>query len=348
MDSEQILIQQGIERLVGLVPDACVSVESPAPKGKRYDAIIQLAFGNANIKLALEAKLSARRIVFGQLLNQLADSENPTLLTDYVGAELGEKLRQHAINYIDTVGNVYLKLTINELPFLLWIDGRKPDRRVDGKADHAFTKAGLRVTYWLLINPNRANETIRVIAQEAGGSLETVHRAKASLQDRGFLMEVRRGEWKLMNRKLLLDKWLEAYAARLQPSLLRGRYRLLKNETLADWNLQPLETPLTQWGGEPAADSLTNFLRPATWTLYTRQPTQVVARQLRLLPDAENGLVYLYEKFWPHDDDGLCVHPLLVYADLLISQDPRNHEVAQRLYHTYVQHLLDGTPATTV
>lgn len=340
METEHQLLQTGLDQLSTLLPDHQVSLKD-APAKTRYDAIMQLNRGGGCVTLSVEVKRSGKQIVWGKLLNQLDGAENPTLLTDYVNSGLGKKLRTQGINYVDAAGNAYLKIDTAGLPFLVWIEGQKPVRHIEEKADHAFTKAGLRVTYWLLTHPEQVNETMRTLAQAVGVSLETVHRARASLQQRGFLLELSKNEWQLTNRKNLLDKWIDAYVTRLQPGLLRGRYRLLKNESMADWEKQPIDAPLTQWGGEPAADGLTDFLRPATWIIYTREATQTIMKQLRLLPDPENGPVRIYEKFWPDDEPGPLVHPLLVYADLLSSPDARNHEVAQKLYETYVQRLLD-------
>jgi len=295
----------------------------------------------SSLTLAVEVKRSAARIVWGQLLSQLQHTINPTLFTDYVNPVLGEKLRREGINYVDTAGNAYLRPTDTANPLFIWIEGRKPVRRQEEKADHAFAKVGLRVTYWLLTHPDRANETMRAIAQQAGTSLETVHRVKSSLKQRGFLLNIRKDDWKLVNRKALLDKWIEAYATRLQPSLLLGRYRLGHDQSIANWQDIHLDAPSTQWSGEPAADELTNFLQPAEWTLYTRQPSREVMKALRLLPDPEKGPVRVYQKFWLHDEPDSFVHPLLVYADLLISQDARNAEVAQKLFESHVQHFLD-------
>ncbi|GAB3570720.1 hypothetical protein GCM10027578_27640 [Spirosoma luteolum] len=338
---EQDLLEEGMATLAEFLPEVGIRFERTPVKRTRYDAIVTLRVGENRITLSVEVKQSAKRIVWGQLLNQLTDAKNPTLLTDYINPVLGKKLRTQGINYMDTVGNIYLRVETGGLPLLIWIEGRKPIRQLAERADHAFTKAGLRVTFGLLAHPDWANETVRTIAQEVGTGLETVLRAKSSLQQRGFLKEVRQGEWKLVNRKALLDKWIEAYATRLQPGLLLGRYRLPNGKSIADWQGQCLASPQTQWGGEPAADGLTDFLRPAEWVLYTRQPAREVMKQLRLLPDPGHGSVRLYNKFWPHDEPGNAVSPLLVYADLLISGDPRNAEIAQKILDTHVQSLLD-------
>jgi hypothetical protein len=341
METENQLLVTGIDQLSILLSDYDISLKD-VTAGEGYDAIVHLERGSICVSLSVEVKNSGRQIVWGKLMNQLEDAENPTLLTDYVNPVLGEKLRARGINYVDTAGNIYLNVGgPTGLPFLIWIEGRKPIRHAEEKANHAFTKAGLRVTYWLLTHPELVNETMRTVAQAVNVSLDTVHRARVSLQQRSFLLEISKNKWLLTNRKNLLDKWIEAYATSLQPSLLRGRFRLLKNESMGDWKQQPIETPLTQWGGEPAADGLTDFLRPAEWILYTRETTQAVMKQLRLLPDPEEGPVRIYKKFWPDDEPGSLVHPLLVYADLLSSPDARNHEVAQKIYEEYVQRLLD-------
>jgi len=340
MDTEQHILHTGIDQIKTLLPSHRVTL-SERPDRVQYDAVVQLNRGGGCVNLSVEVKGSGKQVVWGKLLQQLSDAENPTLLTDYINPVLGEKLRAVRINYVDTIGNAYLNIDVNGLCLLVWIEGHKPRRYREEKADHAFTKTGLRVTYWLLLHPEQVNESMRTVAQATAVGLETVHRVRSSLHQRGFLVELRKNEWQLVNRKILLDKWIEGYATRLQPGLLLGRYRPLKNESVADWQQQALETPLTQWGGEPAADGLTDFLRPATWIIYTREPAQTVMKQLRLLPDPENGPVRIYEKFWPHDEPDPYVHPMLVYADLLISPDARNHEVAQRIYETHIQRLID-------
>ena len=57
----------------------------------------------------------------------------------------------------------------------------------------------------------------------------------------------------------------------------------------------------------------------------------------------EEGDVEILDFFWgdlPRAHNGGCVHPLLVYADLVASGEDRNIEVSQRVYDTHLrQHL---------
>jgi hypothetical protein len=60
----------------------------------------------------------------------------------------------------------------------------------------------------------------------------------------------------------------------------------------------------------------------------------------RLIPDPK-GDVEILDAFWNLDDANLMpetVPPLLVYADLLASNDPRNLETAKMIYDGVIQH----------
>ncbi len=105
--------------------------------------------------------------------------------------------------------------------------------------------------------------------------------------------------WLLVNRVKLLDKWVDAYTQRLKPSLLVGHYKLMKELDIRDWQEWPLTGPETSWGGEPAADLLTDHLQPAYLTLYTRQTKTDVMKQFKLLPTQPGAepVVSVYRKF---------------------------------------------------
>src|SRR5689334_12024498 len=84
--------------------------------------------------------------------------------------------------------------------------------------------------------------------------------------------------------------------------------------------------PQAYWGGEPAAEKLTQYLKPAQFTIYTRDPITrlVAAGRMRA---AENGNVEILQKSWNFGGDPNApdlVPPVLVYADPVATNDSRN------------------------
>ncbi|RYE15392.1 MAG: hypothetical protein EOP45_18535, partial [Sphingobacteriaceae bacterium] len=83
---------------------------------------------------------------------------------------------------------------------------------------------------------------------------------------------------------------------------------------------------------------LTKYLKPAILTLYTDENKATIIREWKLIPAAK-GEVQLYNKFWTIEDaDPPAYAPiLLVYADLLITDDPRCYETAELIYNKYLK-----------
>ena len=94
-----------------------------------------------------------------------------------------------------------------------------------------------------------------------------------------------------------------------------------------------------QWGGEVAADKLTGYLRLNTYTqnLHAQDAQKNMNRLImdnKLLAGPQ-GDIEILDAFWDFDGDQPMpetVPPILVYADLLATLDPRNLETA-RLVH---------------
>jgi hypothetical protein len=88
------------------------------------------------------------------------------------------------------------------------------------------------------------------------------------------------------------------------------------------------------WGGEPAAEKLTRYLKPAQFTIYAREPIAKLVATARLRADAV-GNVEVLETFWNFETDKDfpdVVPPVLAYADLLATHDGRNAEAARMIY----------------
>ena len=115
-----------------------------------------------------------------------------------------------------------------------------------------------------------------------------------------------------------------------------GRFRNLNEQDFTNWKSLHLQENKTMWGSEPAADILTNYLRPAELTLYTIESRNELMKQYRLVPD-EKGTVVAYKKFWNTEVQGTTVPALLVYADLVNINDRRSLETAKKIYDEYIQ-----------
>jgi hypothetical protein len=140
-----------------------------------------------------------------------------------------------------------------------------------------------------------------------------------------------------VNKKELLNKWMDGYEVKLKPDLLIGTFRFLNVEDFLNWKTLPIQGKKTWWGGEPAGDLLTNYLRPGELTLYTIEKRNELIQRYRLAPD-EKGNVRVYQKFWQYDDTKeSVVPPLLAYADLMNTGDRRCIETAQKIYDDYLR-----------
>jgi hypothetical protein len=254
-------------------------------------------------------------------------------------------LREAGVNYLDAAGNTHIKAQ----DAVVLVQGRKPaqpdvESTVTGRA---FQPAGLKVLFTLLVDPARVNETYRDLADRVNVSPATVKYVLDDLEQRGHAVKIGRGRG--MSRRLtdvaaLAGRWANSYGDLLRPKLLRGRYRFLDADKHRGWKELTLNEAETCWGGEPAADLFTGYLRAEKLTLYTTASTGDLARALRIVPAAD-GPVDVLDKFWVDDVEIVASQPvvprLLAYADLLASGQTRNLEAAQPLFDAWANAALD-------
>lgn len=249
------------------------------------------------------------------------------VIAETIFPKIREQLRKMGINYIDIYGNCYIAK--NEWVYL--VEGFKTDTPVAPRKDSAFTKTSLLLIFHFLNDERYLDVTYRQMAEDYGTALGNINKIINSLKDQGYLLKLNRKDLKLTKRKELLDEWIQAYEQKLKPSLFIGKFRQL-NGADKDWEKIPINNVETQWGGEPAGNLLTGYLKPGRLMLYTLEEKQQLIRKYRLVPD-ENGRLDVYRKFWKFNIAVDTVPPLLVYADLINSGDPRNIETAKMLYH---------------
>ena len=178
-------------------------------------------------------------------------------------------------------------------------------------------------------------------------ALGTVGWVINGLKDADLIVDKGKGKGRqIANYRKLLDRWVEAWPEKLKPKYLLGAFA-------ADdpywWNAVELGKLGGYWGGETAAAKYTDYLKPKIATVYLPEEKRAqLMRDARLRKATDGtgdtaGTVLIYRPFWPKEFTALyakeergLVHPILVYADLIATGDPRNMEVARRLYDEYI------------
>ncbi len=311
-------------------------------KGNRViDAEITIE-GYKKIRFLAEVKKWAQQANFGAVVNQVKHLPGKGMLVaDYIDPMMADRLRKLEIPYIDTIGNAY----INEKPFYILVKTTKGQanelQNVQGMLktqtpDRAFNPTGLKVVYQFLTSEKILNAPYRDIARKADVALGTVGWVINGLKQGNFLIEVPPKKRRLINKRRLLDKWVDAYLTKLRPKLAIATFRADNPNWWLDVDTEIVDYG-ARWGGEIAAQKITGYLTPQEVTIYLEEGTGAPLfkeQRFRKYPD---GDIHVYRAFWgsnqrePGESRGL-VNPLIVYADLVGTGDPRNLETAEKLY----------------
>ena len=333
------LLHAALAAVRGLGLDAALE---PARGQRAADAVVRLGLRGEGQRYVVEVKRQLRPANLGAALHQLdrqADLHGlPGLLVaDHITPDMAETLRQQGRAFLDAAGNAYVR----QAAALVWVTGRKPVAKTMAlPLGRAFQPTGLQVLFALLCHPEWVNLPYRELARRAGVAHGTVGWVMPDLQQQRFVTEIKgkRGTRRLYETERLLALWVDAYARQLRPRTLLGRYYVA---TLDGWQDWPLADHAAQWGGEPAAALLTQYLKPGELTLYADKLPGLLAGKYRFVKVPEVGhqaVVEVRRRFWnfPQGDGETCVPPVLVYADLLATGDARCMETAKRLYEEYV------------
>ena len=185
-------------------------------------------------------------------------------------------------------------------------------------------KTALLITFYLLQSKENVNRTIRKIAAETGVSVGSVHSVLSKLTEQGYIVES--GDRRLLRKRAnLIERWAHGYADGVKNKLLINRFAFLTPQVREQW--QNIVLPAgCHWGGEPAAALLDVYIQPGKWEVYVPNNANALITTGRMIP-APQGEIFVYERFWSCDEMPL----LVVYADLLATEDDRCREAADRL-----------------
>jgi len=301
----------------------------------RADYLLRIVMQRKGIKYYAEVKANVTKADKLLAMMRKDDLDHPLLLvTKYINPQLANELKQNGTEFIDTAGNAF----INQPPLYIFVKGNKPDVIKIPPLKRAFKPAGLKVIYAFLCNPGLENKTYREIAAQADVALGTVDWIMKELKELRFLLDMGKRGQRLIQKPNLLQRWVPAYPEQLRPKLTLGRFR-----GGHEWWRQKKIGPLkAQWGGEVAAERLTQYLQPQIITIYTTpQQLNPLLAENRLRKD-ETGDVEILKRFWKppemwkYED---LVHPILIYADLLATGNERNIETAKMIYDKHILEL---------
>jgi hypothetical protein len=301
--------------------------------GVAGDAAIEIEAGARKYKFLAEVKNVRHFATVGLVKEQLVHLDrgtHPLLVAPYVTRAIAERCRTLRLPFLDTAGNVYL-----DAPGLtVYVTGEpRPQTAEPDPRFRAYTTVGMKVVFALLCRPELAGANYRNLAKVAQAALGTVGPVIEDLENRGYLVQHEKKD--LIHTKKLMEEWVTRFPDTLRPKLLRNRYQADVGRLLA----VDLRTRDAYWGAEVAAQRLTGYLKPERYTIYQRGDEKSLLAQARMRLDP-NGNTEILQAFWNFPDDPKrpdLVPPLLVYADLMATQDGRNLETARLIYEQFLE-----------
>ncbi|WP_157183807.1 type IV toxin-antitoxin system AbiEi family antitoxin [Nocardia takedensis] len=230
--------------------------------------------------------------------------------------------REAGIDYIDDAGNAHLSFG----PVLIDIQGRTPPTEPVRRPSDAnlFSAKRMQVIFVLLAWPDLTREPVRSIATAARSSVGIVQSTLDILKEADYLL----GR-SLHRRNELLDLWVAAFRGSLLPKIRRHTF----SGEFADWS----PPPGYLLSGESAVDTIRH---PRTLTIYTEDfdLRQAVRSGWQT---SEEPNIEVRQKFWREPTGEYSrqqapfgqptVPPPLIYADLKLSNEPRQIEIATLL-----------------
>ncbi len=294
------------------------------------DGELEILINNLKVQFIVKVKKDVNNHQLFNILNYKNKFNNFLLIAAKLYPKTKKELRDNEINYIEENGNVY----INKNNIFLYIDTNKTIKAQKTKGNRAFTKTGLKVIFHFLLDPKLMNKTQREIAEVANVGLGNIPQIINGLLETNLILKLNKNEYVFNNYEELLNKWITEFDQTLRPTIFKQRFRFQnKNQ---DWREVQFNKDKTVWGGEPAGDLLTNYLRPEKFTLYTTETTKDLMLNYRLLPD-DDGEIWVYDMFWNTNFNDKTAPKQLVYADLMITEDKRCKETAKLIFNEYIQ-----------
>lgn len=309
--------------------------------GKAEDMVYGIVFQDRVMQFKVEYKKQLAAYQVSQVA-KTQDIRFPLLVVaDQIAAPAREQLRMKGIAYVEANGNIF----ISNSQAIIFLDGNKPIKEAKPVTNRAFTKTGLKAVFHLLNNPDAITRTYRQLAEETGIALGNIKYIMDGLAEAGFILPLNKRKATLKNKRELLDRWIAGYRDTLRPDLFKGSYRFGLAESRDNWQVINVKDMNMEWGGQAAGEMMSNYFKAKALTLYTPEFSGKQANAIGLVPDG-NGDVHVFDKFWHEQKDvQSAISPLLVYTDLLITDDPKCIETANLIYAKHIKNQIETDQA---
>jgi len=328
-------LEISLDKTIGLLKqhqDKNISkIELLSASDKNADRLLLIILQDKNYYFTIQIKSSlAGNAVINSLKSKLPALRSKLIIADYISPKVEEFFYQNQISFIDLRGIIFLNQNS------LYIKIRHNLQPLEHKAHgYAFQKAGVKLLLYIIMQPNLLNQSFRNISLAAEVSTGTISKVFKDLKNKGFLSH-RNSKRFIRNRKDLINKWVYAYVTKLRPICFIGNYKSSQNMK----NQLPLNT---YFSGEIAAELLDINYKGQVYTLYTGLPELEIVKKVHLIP-FDQGNIELFKIFWNQNtlttNNDLTAPILIVYADLMLSDSSRNHEIAEELYEKYLLNII--------
>lgn len=340
------LVEQALAALERSTGITGTIAKKPPPSSEVHHGDLLVQLGGNDIKHTFLAECRATVDRIGTLAEMRARSEHTRfqclLVTGHLTSALADACRKLALPFIDTSGNAF----VNAPGFYIFTRGNPRNApQAQTTARNAINATSLRLLFTLLCDRDARNISYRAMSEKAGISLGAVSISIQRLRHTGHILRAAPGAIEIDTRRCF-DAWVSMYPGILRPKLHARRFTCRDTNWYTNADVSEVNGC---WSGEVAADKLLGIFKPARQTVYLppdsmEKGMEKLIRRHRLVPDPK-GFIELLPAFWNFSLDSR--HPdiapaILVYADLLSSLDPRNIEIARKLYEAKIEHDLQA------
>lgn len=258
------------------------------------------------------------------------------LITDYISPKLAIKLKEFGFSYLDMAGNAF----IARKGMHISREARnKPLVSIETKSNvgYLFNPSATRFVFQLLNDFRLLELPYRELMVKTKISIGSVKKAMDVLKANEFINDGGKYGMYFENKERLFDQWCKSYNHGLRKKITLGSYTKIEKSTPISFEDDAC------WGGDYAANKVTNNLESYEKVIYVYEGRQSFINRNKLIADPD-GDIKLYEATW---DKSLefkeeIAPIMIVFADLLWTKDPRCAEIARDIFEKYISAGLNG------